>query len=189
MNPGATRAVRGPAPRPLTPAARTLACTAAVASLMAIGCSWRPLAREASIAAGGDSTAPSRRVGEPSERRRVTVEIHAAFAAAAEGREPHSLAGRTLFVDPVAALSRRDIAEVRTYEGEGGHLVELIFTFEGRERFAILTREQTGEYVAFLIDGKLRSAPKVAGPVDDGRAFISGVSRDEAEALAASLTP
>ncbi len=165
------------------------ACIVALAVMFVVGCSWSLPARQAPAATSEDASAAESRAPAGAEPRRVSVEIHAAFAAAAEGREPHSLAGRTVFVDPVAALARLDIAEVRTYRSESGQLVELIFTFEGRERFEALTRAQTGEYVAFMIDGKLRSAPKVAGPIDEGRAFISGVSREEADALAASLAP
>jgi preprotein translocase subunit SecD len=65
------------------------------------------------------------------------------------------------------------------------HTVEFELTSEGREKFAQITRENTGKQLAILIDGKIRSAPSINEPITGGRARISGsFSQQEAKDLA-----
>lgn len=65
------------------------------------------------------------------------------------------------------------------------HTVEFELTSEGRDKFAQITRENTGRQLAILIDGKIRSAPSINEPITGGRARISGsFSQQEAKDLA-----
>jgi len=70
----------------------------------------------------------------------------------------------------------------------GDSEVELTFTAPGAKRFAQVTRDHVGERLAIVVDGKVRSAPRVAAEIAGGKAQISGsFSEQEAAALAARL--
>ena len=95
--------------------------------------------------------------------------------------------GGLIYMEAAPALTRADVAAARAYHGDGGSFVEIVFNFEGRYALAEMTRQHGGERLAILIDGELHSAPRISGEIADGRAFISNLSREAAEAVAASL--
>lgn len=71
----------------------------------------------------------------------------------------------------------------------GAAEVDLTFTAPGAKRFAQITRDHVGERLAIVVDGKVRSAPRVAAEIAGGKAQISGAfSEQEAAALAARLS-
>ncbi len=71
----------------------------------------------------------------------------------------------------------------------GASEVELTFTAPGAKRFAQVTRDHIGQRLAIVVDGKVRSAPRVAAEIAGGQAQISGsFSEQEAAALAKSLS-
>ncbi len=70
----------------------------------------------------------------------------------------------------------------------GASEIDLTFTASGAKRFAQITRDHVGERLAIVVDGKVRSAPRVAAEIAGGKAQISGsFSEQEAAALAKSL--
>lgn len=125
---------------------------------------------------------------KPATGRRVAVQFHLAGDAPREGRIRMQAAGGAAYVESQPALTRADVETARAYHGDGGSFVEIVFNFEGRQALAELTRAHVGERLAILIDGELHAAPKIAGEVDNGRAFISQLAPQTAEAVAASLT-
>lgn len=65
------------------------------------------------------------------------------------------------------------------------HIVEFQLTAEGRKKFAEVTSNNKGRQLAILIDDKIRSAPRINGPITGGSAQITGgFSLEEAKDLA-----
>jgi preprotein translocase subunit SecD len=65
----------------------------------------------------------------------------------------------------------------------------LIFTEEGTEQFADVTRKHIGERLAIVIDGKVYSAPTIKSAILGGKAVIAGTfSEREATELAERLS-
>jgi preprotein translocase subunit SecD len=120
--------------------------------------------------------------------RRVTVQFHLAGQAAAGRVHVPAPGGGAVYVDAQPLLTRSDVAAARAFHGSGASFVEIVFNFEGRFKLAELTRTHAGQRLAILIDGALHSAPRIAGEVSGGRAFISNLSRADAESVAASLS-
>ena len=68
------------------------------------------------------------------------------------------------------------------------HIVELILTKEGTEKFAKATAENLGKQIAIVYDGKTISSPVVQSEIDGGQAYIDGMaSYEEAENLASTI--
>lgn len=95
---------------------------------------------------------------------------------------------RTLVLEEESQLTGRflDNAGVQfTRQGVG---VSLDFNDEGADRFAELTRQNIGQRIAIVLDGKVISAPSVDEPITGGQAQISGGFTDqEARDLALML--
>ena len=53
-------------------------------------------------------------------------------------------------------------------------LVGLVFTSEGRDLFAKITKDNVGNYLGIFLDGSPISVPVIQDPINDGRAQISG---------------
>jgi SecD/SecF fusion protein len=68
-------------------------------------------------------------------------------------------------------------------------LIQIVFTADGKKRFAEVTRESVGRRLAIVIDGRLHSAPRIMTAIPGGKAEISGsFSEPEARELAAKIT-
>lgn len=68
------------------------------------------------------------------------------------------------------------------------HIVELVLTKEGTEKFAKATAENLGKQIAIVYDGKTISSPVVQSEIDGGQAYIDGMaSYEEAENLASTI--
>ncbi|HEY5894272.1 MAG TPA: protein translocase subunit SecD [Chthoniobacterales bacterium] len=56
--------------------------------------------------------------------------------------------------------------------------VSMEFTREGTKQFAKVTGENVGNLLAIVLDGEVQSAPRINGPIDQGRAEITGQFTD-----------
>ncbi|HEY5754099.1 MAG TPA: protein translocase subunit SecD [Chthoniobacterales bacterium] len=66
--------------------------------------------------------------------------------------------------------------------------VSMEFTREGAKQFARVTGENVGNLLAIVLDGEVQSAPRINGPIDQGRAEITGHFTDvEVRTLASVL--
>ena len=66
--------------------------------------------------------------------------------------------------------------------------LEFKLTPKGKEQFAKVTRENIGKRLAIMVDGKIVSAPVIAGEISGGRGQISGTyTAQEAMELAAKI--
>ncbi len=70
----------------------------------------------------------------------------------------------------------------------GAPIVNLTMKREGARRFARVTENNVGEYLAIVLDGKVHMAPVIRVKIPDGRAIIEGSeSMEEASDLAVVL--
>src|SRR5438552_15421824 len=69
----------------------------------------------------------------------------------------------------------------------GASEILITLTPEGTKRFAEVTRDRIGQRLAFLVDGKIYSAPKIATEIRGGRAVITGFTQEQATQLANRL--
>ncbi len=70
----------------------------------------------------------------------------------------------------------------------GQPIVAITFNTEGRDLFAKITREHTGEILAIFLDGVVISSPVIRDEIKDGKAVISGgFTPEEAKALVRDL--
>lgn len=68
------------------------------------------------------------------------------------------------------------------------YAVDLVFTEEGKQKFAEATERNEGQQIAILYNGKVVSAPTVQAVITDGRAQITGMENLEAaERLASTI--
>ncbi len=89
-----------------------------------------------------------------------------------------------------AGLSGKQLtgARVQYDQNELKYIVELQFSDEGKKLFADITTRNVEKAVAIYLDNQLISAPRVAEPIRDGNAVISGnFTGDEARMLARRL--
>lgn len=66
----------------------------------------------------------------------------------------------------------------------GTPIIEFQLTPKGRDQFASLTRENVGHKIAFVMNGKVITAPVVLDPIQGGKGYITGDFTSEAEAQA-----
>lgn len=79
-------------------------------------------------------------------------------------------------------------ATVEFDQQSGQPVVSLVFTDEGREKFAKITKRNVGQRVGIYLDGAPLTVPVVKVPITDGRAIISGdMEVKDAKQLAISL--
>lgn len=69
----------------------------------------------------------------------------------------------------------------------GSPYVTLVLAEAPAEAFARITEGRVGKAIAVMLDGNVLMAPVIQSRITGGRVSIEGVSRDEAEALAASI--
>ncbi len=94
-----------------------------------------------------------------------------------------------LLVRVKPSLVGADLAESFVgFDSYGIAEVRLKFTSEGAESFAEVTKNNVGERLAILLDGKVMSAPAIREPILSGQAQISGdFSLDQARLLTSVL--
>jgi preprotein translocase subunit SecD len=91
---------------------------------------------------------------------------------------------RTPLLDHTAVRS----AEVTDNASTGKPEVTIELSDEGKELFAVVTREHLNQRLAIVLDGHLYAAPVIRSEITDGRAQITGdFTREEAQRLAAKI--
>lgn len=126
-------------------------------------------------------SAPEKQAGK------VTVEFRFAETEAAEGLTETILpiTGQKFYLHDEVVMSNDDIVMASVTMWNGKPVVELQFTFTGKEKFAQLTKENLKRRVGMLVDGKLVTAPIINAPIDHGIAIItSDFTKDEAQRIA-----
>jgi preprotein translocase subunit SecD len=120
-----------------------------------------------------------------------TFEIRLASHEKVEGWEkvPGPGPAKTdIWISPEAALTNADLARAWPQSDVNGFCVGFQLTEEGSLKLARLTKSHIGEFVAVMIDGQVRSAPKIMDEITGGRALITGTfTEGEAGSLAKGI--
>lgn len=90
------------------------------------------------------------------------------------------------YVHRQVLLDQSDLESVKlvTDQPSGRPELDLTFSPRGRERFAQVTRDNTGKRLAIIINGQLYEAPVVRDEITGGKAVVTGsFTKDEAENL------
>jgi len=79
-------------------------------------------------------------------------------------------------------------AKVAVDKTSGRPHIEIVFSDDGRKRFADVTRENIGHQLAIVLDGQLYCAPVIRTEIPGGNAVVDGAfSKEEADQLAAKI--
>jgi preprotein translocase subunit SecD len=77
------------------------------------------------------------------------------------------------------------LADAKASIGQNGTpIIEIQLTARGRDQFASLTQANVGHKIAFVMNGKVITAPLILNPIQDGKGYITGNFASEAEAQA-----
>jgi SecD/SecF fusion protein len=97
--------------------------------------------------------------------------------------------GTQLLVESKPVLTGSDLSESFVgFDQYGGSEVRLKFTSQGAKKFGKVTQQNSGKALAIILDGVIKSAPRIQEAIMGGRAQITGdFSADEAKAIASIL--
>ena len=116
------------------------------------------------------------------------VEIRAASSTAVAGWQRVTAAdGEAMWIAPTVSLRSADIASSELQKQPDGRTnVEVVFTADGAKKMQELSRAQTNQRIALMLDGQVVWAPVVRDPI--GReAVLSGLSAADAQRLQSTL--
>ena len=73
-----------------------------------------------------------------------------------------------VYLHPQAVLTNTHIASAKVIDSPQGPQIEVVFTEQGRQVFAKLTRENIEKRVAIIVDGEIISAPVIKTAITVG---------------------
>ncbi|HLD77377.1 MAG TPA: protein translocase subunit SecD [Rickettsiales bacterium] len=82
--------------------------------------------------------------------------------------------GRTYFIKKEVALSGELLTDANPTYHEGQPAVAFRFNSKGTRKFAKITAENIGKVFAIVLDGKVITAPRINGIINQGSGVISG---------------
>jgi hypothetical protein len=118
------------------------------------------------------------------EPGKIKFELRLASYQKVEGWEVGFVPGppkTPVWISPEVALTNSDIARAWPQPDAEGFVVGLMLNEEGSLKLARLTKSHIGDNVAIMVDGRVKSAPKIMAEITGGRALIHGTFT-EAEA-------
>lgn len=95
---------------------------------------------------------------------------------------------RTYNLGPVRVLSGADVVRGRLGGKDDLLLLEIELTEAAARRMFEFTKSRVGQRMAILVDGKVESAPFIAGPIQSSRLNLVVADRAEGAALLRRLT-
>jgi SecD/SecF fusion protein len=89
-------------------------------------------------------------------------------------------------VKRIPEMTGRNVDRAGVLSGEfGNYQVQINFNSKGAAEFAKVTSDNVGRLLGIVLDGRLYSAPNINGPIEGGRAQITGkFTRRDADQLA-----
>ncbi|PYV45363.1 MAG: protein translocase subunit SecD [Acidobacteria bacterium] len=91
-------------------------------------------------------------------------------------------------VNKVAAITGKDLRTARPTSDEFGKpIVSFNLTVDGAARFGRVTEENVGKALAIILDGKVKSAPRINGRITDSGQITGSFTLEEANDLALVL--
>jgi len=90
--------------------------------------------------------------------------------------EPDQLIDYLVKISPEQGLSGKHVESAGVYPNSltGEPEIDFTLTSEGASLFADITRQNVGRQLAIVLDGELRSAPRINSPIEQGRGQITG---------------
>ena len=125
-----------------------------------------------------------------SPARPLPVEFRIGESQPATGLTEQTLPGseRPIYLHDQAVLTNTHIASAKVKDSPHGSQIEVVFTEQGRQVFAKLTRENIEKRVAIIVDGEVVSAPVIKTAITGGMAVIAGrFTRAEANRIAEGI--
>ena len=131
--------------------------------------------------------------GDPAAtpRRSVTFQLRLAEHTAAPGltRVINDSSGRPIWLHERVELSEADVLCAQARNDEEGAYVWIQWTNNGKRKLAALTRDHLGKLLAFLVGGRVVSAPEMRVEIRSIRYELRGdLRKEEAGRLAADLS-
>jgi len=120
----------------------------------------------------------------------VPVEFKIGEPKPAAGLEKQTVPGsdRPVYVHPKAMLTNADIASAKVVSGDNGHVIEVVFTEDGKKAFGRLTQDSINKHLVIIADGKIISAPVIKAPILGGAALIAGgFTKEQADRIAEGI--
>ena len=119
------------------------------------------------------------------------LKIHLAQETPAPGLQNVVLADRTetIYINSTPELTEKQLRKITVWRGKGeDRILALTFTEEGAEALARVTAANVGKRLAFMVDGRVVTAPVIQSEITGGDAVIeAGFTEQEAEHLAKKL--
>lgn len=94
---------------------------------------------------------------------------------------------RTIYVGSEVLLSSRDVADAQVSEFDNRHVVNVVFTSEGSKKLRKITEKRIRKPLAFIVDGRLVSAPTIMNPLSRNAMISGSFSEAEAKDLAQQI--
>lgn len=118
----------------------------------------------------GEREAPATRAGAPAAAPEPSpfFALHEVAEVPTDGFQAIESGDGTLFISDQPLITNRHVSTARAVETpDGPALVELVWTPDGRRRFATATREHLGQPLALLIDERVATVLVFDEPIDE----------------------
>ncbi|MFL5562267.1 MAG: SecDF P1 head subdomain-containing protein [Gemmatimonadaceae bacterium] len=118
-----------------------------------------------------------------------TIEVRAVADAQSDSTRPVVLDdGSTIPLTKTPLVTNADITGANASLTDGQWVLNLDMTNEGAKRLQDFTKRNVGRTMAFLVDGKVHSTPRILDPIK-GTGFLIGgrFERADAERLATAI--
>ena len=131
---------------------------------------------------------------QPADRKPTftsgSLRIHVAEDTPHANWQPMIAAGgEMLYVDPTPAMTERHLRRVKVGKVQAEDAILILgFNEEGTARLAEMTGANVGKRIAFVVNGRVVSAPRLESRIDGGVAVIEGgFTEEEATRLAKAI--
>jgi preprotein translocase subunit SecD len=96
----------------------------------------------------------------------------------------------TIFMNPSTDLTEKHLRKIAVWRGKGeSRIVVMEFTQEGAAVLARISASNVGNRLAFVVDGRVVTAPTVRAPINYGSAVIeANFTSEQADHLARVLS-
>lgn len=117
------------------------------------------------------------------------IELSAVADVQSDSTRPVSLNdGTTIPLTRTSLVTSADISGANASLTAGQWVLNVDVTDEAAGRVQAFSKQNVGRTVAFLVDGKVRSTPKILDPITGKGFLIGGFDQADAERLATAIT-
>lgn len=117
------------------------------------------------------------------------IELSAVADAQSDSTRPGFLNdGTTIPLARTSLVTSADISGANASLTEGQWVLNVDVTDEAARRIQAFSKQNVGRTMAFLVDGKVRSTPKILDPITGKGFLIGGFDQADAERLATAIT-